>query len=119
MLAQLPSVDTADTTLTKGLKAFYVTGETEEVKLSELSKRFGISLMIDLDNSRCPKCNTKLQVVPKEKLAGKVEESTFAYYSDFWICPQCGQIYWQGAHWKRIKSTLKDAEEKLKIENEI
>jgi len=98
----------------KGIEAFYVTGETEAVRLAELAKRFGIALVIDLKDSRCPKCNTKLQVTPKEKFAGKVEKNTFAYYSDFWKCPQCGQIYWQGAHWDRIRATLKAAEEKLK-----
>jgi uncharacterized protein with PIN domain len=99
---------------TKGIATFYVAGETEAAMLSELAKRFGISLVIDLENSRCPKCNTKLRVAAKEKLAGKVEKNTFAYYSDFWKCPRCGQIYWQGAHWDRIKATLKTAEEKAK-----
>jgi len=102
----------------KGIEAFYVAGETEAARLAELAKRFGIALVIDLKNSRCPKCNTKLRVAPKEKLAGKVEKNTFSYYSDFWKCPRCGQIYWQGAHWDRISATLKAAEEKLKETSE-
>ena len=98
----------------KGIEAFYVAGETEVARLVELAKRFGIVLAIDLENSRCPKCNAKLNVAAKETLAGKVEKNTFANYSDFWECPRCGQIYWQGAHWDRIRATLKTAEEKVK-----
>jgi uncharacterized protein with PIN domain len=98
----------------KGVEAFYVAGETEAERLAELSKRFRFPLVIDLELSRCPRCNAKLRVAPKEKLAGKVEKNTFAHYSDFWECPQCGQIYWQGAHWDRIRATLKAAEEKVK-----
>ena len=98
----------------KGINAFYVAGETEAARLSELAKRFSISLVIDLKNSRCPKCNTKLRAAAKAKIAGKVEKNTFAHYSDFWECPSCGQVYWQGAHWERIRATLKAAEEKLK-----
>ena len=98
----------------KGIKAFYVAGETEAARLAELAKWFGFSLVIDLKNSRCPKCNTKLRAVPKEKVAGKVEKNTFNHYSNFWNCPRCGQIYWQGAHWNRIDATLKAAGEKLK-----
>jgi uncharacterized protein with PIN domain len=98
----------------KGIDVFYVAGETEAARLAELAKRFGISLVIDLKNSRCPKCNAKLRVAPKEKLAGKVEKNTFDNYSDFWKCSRCGQIYWQGAHWNRINATLKAAKEKLK-----
>jgi hypothetical protein len=57
-------------------------------------------------------------VAPKEKLAGKVEKNTFTYYSDFWKCPRCGQIYWQGAHWERIRATLEEAGENLKKKSE-
>jgi len=98
----------------KGVKAFYVTGETGEARLSELAKQFGISLVIDMKKSLCPRCNTKLQFTHKEKLAGKVEENTYAHYSDFWRCPRCGQIYWQGSHWNNIYSTLKTVTEKIK-----
>ena len=98
----------------KGIDAFYVEGRTEAERLAELAKRFDISLVIDLKNSRCPRCNTKLRSTPKEKLAGKVEKNTFAYYDDFWKCPKCGHIYWQGAHWGRIRATLEEAEENLK-----
>jgi uncharacterized protein with PIN domain len=98
----------------KGINAFYVAGENEAARLAELAKRFSIALVIDLENSRCPKCNTKLQVALKEKLTDKVTKNTFAYYSDFWKCSRCGQIYWQGAHWNRICATLKAAEDKLK-----
>jgi len=102
--------------IAKGINAFYVEGRTEAKRLAELAKRFNIPLVIDLKNSRCPRCNTKLRATPKEKLAGKVEKNTFAYYDDFWECPKCGNIYWQGAHWGRIRATLEEAEENLKKE---
>jgi len=100
--------------IAKGIDAFYVEGRTEAKRLAEIAKRFNIPLVIDLKNSRCPRCNTKLWATPKEKLAGKVEKNTFTYYDDFWECPKCGHIYWQGAHWGRIRATLKEAEENLK-----
>jgi uncharacterized protein with PIN domain len=100
--------------IAKGINAFYAEGETEAERLAGLAKRFNISLVIDLKNSRCPRCNTKLRSTSKEKLVGKVEKNTFTYYDDFWKCPKCGQIYWQGAHWGRIRATLEEAEENLK-----
>ena len=95
--------------IAKGVDAFYVEGQTEAEKLSELAKRFDIPLTIDLKRSRCPRCNTKIRPTPKEKLAGKVEKNTFIYYDEFWKCPKCGHIYWQGAHWGRIRATLEKA----------
>jgi uncharacterized protein with PIN domain len=98
----------------KGIDAFYVKGRTEAEKLAELTARFDFSLTIDLTRSRCPRCNTRIQLTPKEQLAGKVEENTYRYYDEFWKCPKCEQIYWQGAHWKGIQATL---EETKKIKN--
>jgi uncharacterized protein with PIN domain len=93
----------------KGIDAFYVEGRTEAEKLAELAKRFDFPLVIDLKCSRCPRCNTKIRPTPKEELAGKVEKNTFIYYDEFWKCPKCGHIYWQGAHWEGIHATLEKA----------
>ena len=98
----------------KGVDTFYLEGKIEEEKLAELAKRFNIKLDIDMTTSRCPKCNTRVNRIPKERIANKVEKSTFAHYDEFWECPKCGQIYWQGAHWTRIRTTLEKAKEILK-----
>jgi uncharacterized protein with PIN domain len=95
--------------LAKGVDAFYVAGKTEVEKLAELAERFNLSLAIDLSRSRCPRCNAKILLTSKEKIAGKVEKNTFSFYSEFWECPSCGHVYWQGAHWKGIRATLEEA----------
>lgn len=95
--------------ITKSLDAFYVEGQTEAMRLSELAKRFDIPLVIDMALSRCPKCNIKLQYISKERLVDKIEKNTFVHYNEFWECPNCGSIYWQGAHWTRIKAVLEEA----------
>jgi len=97
----------------KGIDVFYVEGANEAARLAELTERFKFPLAINLEVSRCPKCNTQLHSVPKEAVAGKVENKTFAHYNEFWQCPRCGQIYWQGAHWDKIRATLHEAEEIL------
>ncbi|MCS7124052.1 MAG: Mut7-C RNAse domain-containing protein [Candidatus Bathyarchaeota archaeon] len=100
----------------KGVKAFYVDGQTEAENLAKIAQKFGISLDVCMAKSRCPKCNAQVKPAPKEKVAGKVEESTYAHYNDFWECPKCGQIYWQGAHWARIRKTLETAKKLSKTE---
>jgi uncharacterized protein with PIN domain len=99
----------------KGVDTLYLEGKTEEERLAELAKRFNFKLNIEMTTSRCPKCNTRVKTILKEKVADKVEKSTFAHYDEFWECPKCGQIYWQGAHWKRISKTLEKAKEILKL----
>ena len=97
----------------KGVDTFYLKGQTEEERLAELANRFDIRLDINMTTSRCPKCNTRVKPIPKAKVSDKIEKSTFQYYDEFWKCPKCEQIYWQGAHWTKIRKTLKKAKETL------
>ncbi len=93
----------------KGIDTLYVEGRTEAEKLAELAERFNFPLTIDLNRSRCPRCNAEIRLTPKEKVAGEVEKNTFVYYDEFWKCPKCGHIYWQGSHWDGIRATLEEA----------
>jgi uncharacterized protein with PIN domain len=96
----------------KGIETAYLEGKSEEERLAELVIRFKINLEIDMAKSRCPKCNTKVKPILKEKTNNRVEKSTYTYYDKFWECPKCGQIYWQGAHWTKIRETLRMANER-------
>jgi len=97
----------------RGTDTFLVEGKSEDKKLAELAKRFNLKLEIDVATSYCPKCNTRIKIVSKEEVADHVPKTTYSYYNEFWKCPKCGQIYWQGAHWKRIDETLRRAKETL------
>jgi uncharacterized protein with PIN domain len=97
----------------KGVDVFYLEGKTEAERLADLAKRFHIILDIDMATSRCTKCNVVVKSIPKENITEKVEKNTFSHYEHFWECPKCGQIYWQGAHWTKIRKTLETAKEKL------
>ncbi len=99
--------------IARGLDALYVDGKTESGRLAQVAKRYSVPLAIDMDKSHCPICNTPLKATPKEKLKDKVEKNTYIYYNQFWQCPHCGQVYWQGAHWKQIATALAQAQEKL------
>lgn len=102
----------------KNLQTYYVEGTTEPQRLAELANRFGLPLEIDLSLSRCPKCNTPIKPVSKEEVAAKVEKNTLNYYNEFWVCPTDGSVYWQGAHWTKIRITLEKAK-KLKEEKKV
>jgi uncharacterized protein with PIN domain len=97
----------------RGLDVFYVEGKSESEQLARVTKRYGITLEINMDKSRCTLCNSTLKAKPKEQLLqGELKENTYKYYENFWKCPDCSQIYWQGAHWKQILKTLKQAKQK-------
>ena len=97
----------------RGAEASLVEGKTEAEKLANLAKRFGFKLEIDVKVSRCPKCNTRIKPISKTDIINKIPKTTSSYYNEFWECPKCEQIYWQGAHWTKIRKTLKKAKENL------
>lgn len=96
--------------ISRGLDSFYVEGKTESAQLAEVYKRYGLTLAVDMDKAHCPLCNSKLQTASKEQLSEELEKNTYTYYDRFWKCPNCGQVYWQGAHWKQIVQTLTQAQ---------
>ena len=97
----------------QGVETVFVEVATEPKKLACLASRFGFKLEIDLSVSRCPKCNELIRPVSKDVVVGQVPELTSTYYDEFWRCPGCGQVYWRGAHWKKIEATLDEANRKL------
>jgi len=103
----------------KGAEAFLVEGKTEAEKLAKLAKRFGFKLEINVKVSRCPKCNTRINSVSKADILNKIPKTTSSYYNEFWECPSCLQVYWRGAHWKRIEKTLIEAGKMLESPNQV
>jgi len=103
----------------KGAEAFLVEGKTEAEKLAKLAKRFGFKLKIDVKVSRCPKCNTRIKPVSKAYVINKIPQTTSSYYNEFWECPGCRQVYWRGAHWKKIEKTLIEARKKHESRNKV
>jgi hypothetical protein len=97
----------------KGAEAFYVQASTGEGKLAEVARRFNIELTVDMTVSRCPKCNSRVRRASKDRVADKVGKGTFAHYEEFWKCRKCGQVYWQGAHWRGIRYKLEKTQKVL------
>ena len=91
------------------LNNFLVEGKSGAERLAALSKAFGIKLKLDPNTSRCPKCNTRIKSINKNLILQSVPSATARFFEEFWKCPECGKIYWQGAHWRKIIETLEKA----------
>jgi hypothetical protein len=93
----------------KGAEAFLIDNPNQTANLATLAKRFDFKLEVSMESSRCPKCNSRIKAVSKANIADKIPSSTSSNYDEFWQCQGCGQVYWRGAHWKRIEKTLTEA----------
>ena len=99
--------------IAKGAEAFLIENPDQTANLARLAKRFKFNLEVDMNTSRCPKCNGTIKRVTKATIAKKIPETTSSNYDEFWQCQSCNQIYWRGAHWKKIDKTLEEAKQAL------
>ncbi len=75
-------------------------------QLRELKEILGISF--DRRDCRCPECNTPLiKVTDKKPLIGKIPSEILNSHDIFYICPNCGKIYWEGSHWYNFVDSVK------------
>ena len=67
------------------------------------------------ENARCPKCNGLINEIPKGKIKDRVPPGVYEKYNEFYICTECGQIYWPGRQWREIVKIDKKLREKHEI----
>ena len=58
--------------------------------------------------TRCAKCNGLLKPVSKGEVLPELEPLTKKYYHRFQRCRNCGQVYWQGTHFRRLNQFVKE-----------
>lgn len=97
----------------KGVEVFLIENPSQTANLASLARRFNFELEVNVELSRCPKCNGTIRTVSKAIINRRIPTTTSSNYSEFWQCQQCEQVYWRGAHWNRIEKTLNEARRAL------
>jgi uncharacterized protein with PIN domain len=89
-----------------GVIAIYLKEKPIHYLLNKLYCEGLIRLEIDLRKTRCPRCNYPLTPISKPPLRiHKHEHGDMIYF----ICKNCGSIYWIGGHWNNIKKVVMEA----------
>ncbi len=101
--------------LTRNTKLFPKTPEDRIVRITENKPSLQIGELIqkgyispDEENllSRCLLCNAPLNDIPREEAEGKVPDFVFYQQKEFYRCPQCQKVYWQGSHHENMKQGI-------------
>ncbi len=79
------------------------TDATEQVR--EVLRRFDLWDQIH-PFSRCTACGGEIQPVEKAAILDRLPPKTRAHYDRFFQCRECGQIYWEGAHFERLRAMV-------------
>jgi uncharacterized protein with PIN domain len=85
-----------------------VTEDDPFLQLKELVERGEITLDKEKLFSRCLICNAVLDQISTEEAEGKVPDFIFHQQKDFFRCPQCQRIYWQGSHQENMQKRMEE-----------
>jgi uncharacterized protein with PIN domain len=83
-----------------------MTDNNPVLQLKELIQKGHISLNAENLFSRCLLCNVLIDEIPRGEAEGKVPDFIFYQQKEFYRCPQCGRIYWQGSHQKNMQKKV-------------
>ena len=75
-------------------------------QVDEVVRRFDLADQVR-PFSRCADCNGRIEPVPKEQVADRLEPKTKKYYETFYRCPDCGKVYWEGSHIGKLRERYK------------
>ncbi len=85
-----------------------VTEDDPFLQLKEIIQRGEITLDEEKFFSRCLICNALLDHISTEEAEGKVPDFIFHQQKDFFRCPQCQRIYWQGSHQEHMQKRMEE-----------
>jgi uncharacterized protein len=78
---------------------------TCEQQLEIVFRELGLALR----DSRCMHCGGELRRVEKQTVADRIPPKTALWLDEYFVCGSCGQLFWRGTHWQRIRRTLEFA----------
>ena len=85
-----------------GVEAILLGSNSFEEQVEEL-RRYGVEFReLFPANARCPKCNGPIRPASKEEVKDRVPPTVYEKYDEFYICQNCGQIYWPGRQWREM-----------------
>lgn len=86
-------------------QAMLIRSDQPDTQAGEVLRRFLLNRHIELFN-RCTACNGQIDPVPKEKVRDRIPPRTRLWLDDYFLCRDCGRLYWEGTHVTAIRRRL-------------
>jgi uncharacterized protein len=95
----------ASRALGRGLHVILLTEKNDRMRVRQLAKAYRLSGMpLVRGDSLCSVCGSGLAKLGRRDVAGLVPPAVERGHRLFYRCTSCGQIYWRGSHWKKLRS---------------
>ena len=73
-------------------------------QLALVFREFGLKV----GEPRCMKCGGELLRGDKEALRDQIPPKTYLWLDEYFVCADCGKLFWRGTHWQRIADRLRN-----------
>jgi hypothetical protein len=87
--------------------------EHPEAQLMEICHRLRLPPDTWEPLHRCVDCNKVLLPSTTERVEGRVPDFISQKHHQFFECPQCRRIFWEGSHQQRIRRRLQDLQNRI------
>ena len=84
-------------------RVYFVRTIGGENQLQEIRQQFPESDV----RPRCLKCNRRIRKITKTKIEHLIPPFVYKKYKQFYSCPECKRIYWQGTHFERMSRIMR------------
>lgn len=84
--------------------AIRIRSDDLEEQVREVASILPLKLIDPL--SRCSLCNAILISASLQDVRDLVPPGVRTRHEEFWRCPDCGRVYWQGSHWDKMVERL-------------
>jgi uncharacterized protein len=91
---------------------YYLRSQNPFEQTVEVVRRFDLGSTLS-PFSRCLRCNALLVPTEKEKVIDRLEPLTKIYYDEFRRCVGCGQVYWSGSHFEKLRKRIEAIRSRL------
>jgi uncharacterized protein len=89
----------------RGMPVAFLSQKTDAARLSSIASQcmdMGIPLVRGAP--LCSICGGSLDTLRRAQASGAVPPSVLKSHRLFYRCASCGQLYWRGSHWKKLRS---------------
>ncbi len=83
----------------------YVRQKSRRDQLIGVIRRFDLAGCVS-PLTRCLVCNERLEATTREAAAGRIPPRSRRACNEFWNCPKCSRLYWNGSHHRRMLQFL-------------
>jgi len=84
---------------------YYLRSQDPMEQTVEVLRRYNLASTL-APFSRCLRCNAALEQARKAEVIAQLEPLTKLYYEQFRRCRGCGQVYWSGSHFDKLRARV-------------